>query len=55
MAIFCKIQYYSVFECSCTVDLHNVVAPKLKLHDPKSESYALALASTCQPKTDRKS
>ena len=51
MAIFDKIQYYSVSKCSRTVrenkqisaDLHDVLSPKLKLHNPESESYALAL------------
>ena len=58
MAIFDKIQYYSVSKCSRTVwvfqenkqisaDLHiNVLAPKLNLHDPESESYALALPAS---------
>ena len=57
MAIFDKIQYYSVSKCSRTVrvfeenkkisaDLHNVLAPKLNLHDSESESYAIALPAS---------
>ena len=57
MFIFDKVQYYSVSKCSRTVrvflknkqisaDPHNVLAPKLKLHDLESESYALALPAS---------